>query len=126
MEKEKEIITSFENREIFFELLKINPGLIIIDFNAEWCKPCKNIQPIVDAFFASSPPNVLCASLNVDENFDVYSFLKNKKMVNGIPAILCYKKGNVSFIPDLSVTGSSPVELDNFFKNCGILQSNLR
>jgi thiol-disulfide isomerase/thioredoxin len=122
MEKEKEIITLFENREIFFDLLKINPGLIIIDFNAEWCRPCKNIQPIVDAFFASSPSNVLCASLNVDENFDLYSFLKNKKMVNGIPALLCYKKGNVSFIPDLSVTGSSPTDLDKFFKNCGTLQ----
>ena len=45
--------------------------------------------------------------------------MKSKKMVNGIPAILMYRKGNTSFIPDDSVSGSSPVDLDNFFRRCG-------
>jgi hypothetical protein len=41
-------------------------------------------------------------------------------MVNGVPVIMCYKKGNTSFIPDDSVTGSDPVALDAFFKRCGL------
>ena len=41
-------------------------------------------------------------------------------MVNGIPVMLCYKKDNTSFIPDDSVTGSDPVQLDAFFKRCGL------
>jgi hypothetical protein len=41
-------------------------------------------------------------------------------MVNGIPVILMYKRGNVSFIPDDSVTGADPGALDAFFKRCGI------
>ena len=40
-------------------------------------------------------------------------------MVNGIPVILCYKKGNMNFIPDDHITGSDPVALDAFFKRCG-------
>ena len=40
-------------------------------------------------------------------------------MVNGIPVILVYKRGNVSFAPDDSVTGSDPAQLDAFFKRCG-------
>jgi len=47
----KEIITSFENRQEFFDLLNVNPGLIIIKFGASWCKPCKIIKPIIDSFF---------------------------------------------------------------------------
>jgi hypothetical protein len=41
-------------------------------------------------------------------------------MVNGIPVILCYKKGNTSYIPDDSITGSDPAQLDAFFKRCGL------
>ena len=32
------------NRNIFFELLKINPGVFVFKFGAEWCKPCKMIK----------------------------------------------------------------------------------
>ena len=45
--------------------------------------------------------------------------LKSKKMVNGIPVMLCYKKGNETFIPDDMVTGAEPIGLDAFFKRCG-------
>jgi hypothetical protein len=40
-------------------------------------------------------------------------------MVNGVPVLLCYKKGNTGYIPDDSVTGADPVALDAFFKRCG-------
>lgn len=116
----KQIIESFENRNEFLKLLQANPGLVIMKLGATWCNPCKVIAPVVHAFFASSPQNVICADIDVDESFDLYAVLKQKKMVNGIPVILLYKKGNVSFIPDDSVTGSSPAELDAFFKRCNI------
>ena len=41
-------------------------------------------------------------------------------MVNGIPVILLYKKGNVSYIPDDAITGADPADLDKFFKRCGL------
>jgi hypothetical protein len=56
----------------------------------------------------------------VDESIYLYSYLKHKKMVNGIPVILMYKRGNVSFAPDDSVTGADPNQLDAFFKRCGL------
>jgi hypothetical protein len=33
--------------------------------------------------------------------------------------MLCYKKGNLSFIPDDIITGADPVGLHSFFKRCG-------
>ena len=38
----KSIITGFNNRNEFLNALKMNPGVIIIKFGAEWCAPCKN------------------------------------------------------------------------------------
>lgn len=115
----KTIISYFKTRQDFLNLLEKNPGLVILKLGATWCGPCKKIKPVLDGFFASSPDNVICCDIDVDESFDLYSFLKSKKMVNGIPVILLYKKGNTTFIPDDSITGSDPVELDKFFKRCG-------
>jgi len=115
----KDIITHIQNRDVFMNLLDRNPGLIIIKLGAKWCEPCKRIKPVVHGFFASSPDNVLCCDIDVDECTDLYSFLKSKKMVNGIPVMLCYKKGNTSFIPDDSIIGADPTQLDAFFRRCG-------
>ena len=114
----KEIISEIEDRTHFFKLLSKNPGLIIIKFGADWCTPCKKIEYAVNEFFLTSPHNVLCADLDVDDSFDVYAFLKYKKMVNGVPAILCYKKGNETYIPDDSVIGADLNELGAFFQRC--------
>jgi thiol-disulfide isomerase/thioredoxin len=115
----KQIVSEIPNRDAFFHLLKHNPGLIVIKLGAEWCGPCKQIKNVVHAFFASSPPAVVCADIDVDQSFDFYSFLKSKKMVNGIPVLLCYKKGNGTYIPDDAVTGSDAGQLHNFFRRCG-------
>jgi len=115
----KKVITSFESRQDFLNLLKSNPGLIIIKFGAPWCKPCQKIAHIVDGFFATSPANVICADINVDENIDLYAFMKKMGMVNGIPAILMYKQNNISYTSDDSVSGADPRDLDAFFKRCG-------
>ena len=117
---QKTIITYFQTRNHFIRLLEKNPGLIIIKLGASWCGPCKKIKSVVDAFFASSPENVICCEIDVDESFDLYAYLKSKKMVNGIPIIMCYKKFNTSFIPDDSITGTEPEQLDAFFKRCGL------
>ena len=115
----KQIISEIENRGAFLTLLTHNPGLIVLKLGAEWCGPCKTIQHAVHGFFATSPPEVVCCDIDVDKSFDFYSFLKSKKMVNGIPVLLCYKKGNSTYIPDDIVTGANPQELHNFFTRCG-------
>jgi len=115
----KQVISEIANREAFFTLLQHNPGLIIIKLGALWCGPCKLIEKSVHGFFASSPPEVVCADIDVDQCFDFYSFLKSKKMVNGIPVLLCYKKGNATYIPDDIITGADPHGLHQFFTRCG-------
>lgn len=127
MTKSKQVISEIQSRDAFFHLLQNNPGLIILKLGASWCGPCAKIKNVVEAFFATSPENVVCGDIDVDISFDFYSFLKSKKMVNGIPVILCYKKGNSTYIPDDSVTGADPLQLQNFFKRCGgHLQDALR
>ncbi len=117
-ETEKVIITQFENKEQFFSALKFNPGLLIIKFGAEWCGPCGLIHDLVYENFKKLPKEALCADIDIDNNYDLYSFLKSKRMIDGIPAILVYKKGNDSYVPDDMVVGADNYQINEFFSRC--------
>jgi thiol-disulfide isomerase/thioredoxin len=119
-EVESRVVHFTGNREVFFELLKINPGVFIFKFGAEWCAPCKAIKKYIDDVSIALPNDntVFIYNVDVDECFDLYAYLKQKKMVSGIPTLLAYKKGNAYFVPDASVSGTSESELNHFFNTC--------
>jgi len=109
------IITEIRDRNHFLELLYSNPGVFIIKFGADWCAPCKLIEEDVKKFMNIMPETVQCAIINVDECVDVYSYLKNKRMINGIPAIMVYHKGNVKQFPDDMVVGADITKIAALF-----------
>jgi len=111
------------SKESFSQLLQTNNGALIIKFGAEWCGPCKKIDPLVYDWMnkLSSQPNIQCAIIDIDDNFEIYAFLKSKKMVNGVPVILCYKKGNLTWVPDKAVVGADERQVNIFFQECSQL-----
>lgn len=111
-------ISKIESLNEFKRLLMTNPGLLIIKFGAEWCGPCKKIENNVKEWCSKMPKNVQTAIVDIDESFELYAYLKNKKMLKGIPGILMYKKNNDSYIFDDSVNTSNIDEIDDFFKRC--------
>ena len=112
------IITEIKTREEFVGLLARNPGQFIIKFGAEWCGPCKKMSDLFHSWVEKMPNNVQVAILDVDESFEIYAYLKSKKMVNGVPVILCYQKGNLNFIPDDVVIGADHGQINLFFQRC--------
>ncbi len=109
------IIVSLDRNQ-FAELLTKNPGKVVIKFGAEWCGPCKQIEPLVIQYMNNLPETVQGAIIDIDESFDLYAFLKSKRMVNGIPVILCYNYGNTSFVPDDYISGADPKAIHSFFE----------
>ena len=111
------IITEMSKDE-FVNALTNNPGALVIKFGAEWCGPCKKIEPLVNEWMNQLPPTVQGAVIDVDDNFELYALLKSKKQINGVPAVLCYKKGNLTIIPDNIVVGADEIQLKYFFAQC--------
>jgi len=116
--QKREIITSMDRLIDLQQALQNNPGVFIIKLGAEWCGPCKRIEELVKSCMDQAPENVQCAIIDVDEAFEVYGFLKTKRVVNGIPAILGYYKGNLNYIPDDVVIGSDQKQVIAFFQRC--------
>jgi thiol-disulfide isomerase/thioredoxin len=110
------ILTEIPTKLVFQTVLDTNPGIVIIKFGAEWCGPCKKIEAHVKILMNSMPNNVQSYIIDIDESLEVYSFLKNKRMVNGIPAILAYYRENTAYIPDDVITGADIVKINEFFE----------
>lgn len=70
------------------EVLQAN-GLVMVDFWAVWCGPCRMIAPTVEELAKEYAGRVKVGKLNTDENPDIAS----KYKIMGIPTIMFFKDG---------------------------------
>lgn len=105
------------SRNDFISVLERNPGIFIFKFTANWCGPCKKIKEYSYKKSNELPEHIAMFEVDVDESFDLYAFLKHKKMVNGIPVFLAYARG-ITDGPIASVTGAGVAEIEAFFAAC--------
>ena len=67
----------------------LSRGLVLVDFWAEWCQPCKVQDPILEQIAAETDERVIIAKLNVDDN----RYITQQKAVRNIPTLVLYNKG---------------------------------
>lgn len=65
-------------------------GLILVDFFAEWCGPCKMTGPILETL-SEEHKDILFYKVNVDENGDLASAYS----VFSIPTFIIFKDGQI-------------------------------
>jgi thioredoxin 1 len=70
------------------EVLK-SPGLVMVDFWAAWCGPCRIVAPTVEELAKEYAGRLKVVKLNTDENPDVASRYK----IMGIPTLMFFKNG---------------------------------
>jgi thioredoxin 1 len=84
---DKIIILKEENFKKFVDESQIP---VMVDFWAEWCGPCKMIEPVVEEVAEEFAGKIQLAKLDVDENQNVAASLK----VISIPTLILFKDGN--------------------------------
>ena len=65
---------------------------VVVDFWAEWCGPCKQMSPHLEAVSEDMAGKVKVAKINVDEN----PMVASKYGVRGIPTLMVFKDGKVA------------------------------
>ena len=85
------IIDASEND---FESLVINSSnnkLVVVDFWAPWCGPCKQLTPIMEKVAKENPDNFDLVKVNIDENQQIAAQLR----IQSIPAVFAFKDKKV-------------------------------
>jgi thioredoxin 1 len=67
-------------------------GVVLVDFWAEWCGPCRRLAPTVDALAEEYDGRATVAKLDVDANPNVPA----RFQVLGIPTLLLFKNGELA------------------------------
>ena len=73
------------------EALSANQGLVMVDFWAEWCGPCRAIGPLLEELAEASEGRVTLMKVNVDAE----PRLAARYNIRSIPTILFVKEGQV-------------------------------
>ena len=75
-------------------------GVVLVDFGAEWCHPCKQLDPVVEELADEWDGRVRVMKLDIDNNVD--STMKYQVM--GVPTLILFKDGE----PVERLTGFMP------------------
>lgn len=69
----------------------VKTGTVLVDFWAEWCMPCRRLEPTVDELASDYAGRVTVVKLNIDENPHTPTSLG----VRGIPTLMLFKDGAI-------------------------------
>lgn len=91
-------VVKVNSEEFEKEVLKAKSN-VLVDFNADWCGPCKMLGPVIEEI-AENNKDLKVVSINVDDNSD----LAQKYGVMSIPCLVMFKDGeevkrSVGFVP---------------------------
>ena len=79
------------NDSNFEEVALKSEKLVIIDFWAEWCGPCRMVDPIIKEISEEYAGRVLAAKVDVDSNPGISS----KLGIRNIPTVMFFKDGEM-------------------------------
>lgn len=82
---------SIEIKDNNIEGIIADERLVMIDFWAGWCGPCKQMAPSIELASEELADSLLVAKANVDENPE----LSAKYNIRSIPTLLFFKRGQV-------------------------------
>jgi thioredoxin 1 len=98
-----------QTEEQFNKILKKN-DLVIVDFGATWCGPCKRIAP---KFEKLAENNQDIKFIKIDVDTEDLSNVVSKYVKSGIPHFVTFKKGELID----TLTGANNSELDKLVDN---------
>lgn len=97
-------------QEEFNKIREEKDQLLVIDFHAEWCGPCKVLGPVISELADDYKDKAVIKKVNVDDEGE----LAKEFGIRSIPTILFFKNGE---IVEKQVGQASKLQLEEMIEN---------
>ncbi len=79
---------------------EINDGVVVVDFFATWCGPCKMLAPIFEQLSVEMKDDAKFVKVDIDKSLEI----ARKYMISSVPTMMIFKGGKpvdtmVGFMP---------------------------
>ncbi|MEL7086438.1 MAG: thioredoxin [Cyanobacteria bacterium P01_A01_bin.3] len=83
--------TTFIKDETEFDSLLASEPLLVVDFTAPWCGPCKVVGPLMDQLAGEYSDNAKVFKVDLDDN----KSMAKRFGIRSIPAVMYFKQGEL-------------------------------
>ncbi len=84
-----------------FDAALAKPGVLVVDFWASWCMPCKMLAPSIEKLAEEYEGRAVVGKVDIDEQ----EALARRYGVQSIPTVIVFKDGQ----PAATVVGARPL-----------------
>ena len=85
--------TAITSNNSFDEAIANNEKVVLVDFWASWCGPCKMLAPNVEAIAAEMKDKVVVFKVDVDQPFVAETGLMQRYNIEAIPCLILFRNG---------------------------------
>ncbi|HYW19874.1 MAG TPA: thioredoxin [Nodularia sp. (in: cyanobacteria)] len=85
-----------------FDALLSNEKLVVVDFTATWCGPCRLVSPLMEQLAEEYKGRASVVKVDIDNNKPIFK----RFSLRSIPAVLMFKDGELAE----TIVGVSPYE----------------
>ena len=81
------------NESNFNEIISMPDKLVVLDFWAEWCGPCRTIAPLIDELAAEYEDKAIIGKIDITD--DSNTAIVEKYGIRNIPTVIFVKNGEI-------------------------------
>ncbi|MHC5354787.1 thioredoxin [Myroides sp. LJL115] len=78
-----------------FDKLIQSDKLVLVDFFATWCGPCKMLAPVLEQLKRQIGDSITIIKIDIDKNTVLTTFYSTKYQMRGVPTLMLFQKGKL-------------------------------